>query len=82
VGRTARMGQAGEAILFLLPSEMGYLEWLAEAGCKVAQMNPDLALKALPPPPGKFVSSCSSPFPLSTTMQVSVMTSVKGTLGA
>ena len=30
VGRTARMGQQGEAVLFLLPSEAAYLDQLAQ----------------------------------------------------
>ena len=32
VGRTARMGSAGEALLFLLPSEAGYTAMLAARG--------------------------------------------------
>ena len=32
VGRTARMGSAGEALLFLLPSEAGYVSMLAARG--------------------------------------------------
>ena len=44
VGRTARMGRVGEALLFLLPSERGYLERLAAAG---AQLEPADVLPAL-----------------------------------
>ena len=65
------MGQAGEAVLYLLPSEMGYLEWLAEAGCKVEPMDPEEALRALPPSPGRFVilfSLSFFPFFLSLAM--------------
>lgn len=64
------MGQAGEAVLYLLPSEMGYLEWLAEAGCKVESMDPEEALRALPPPPGRFesLSLLSAHFPPSSAL--------------
>ena len=35
VGRTARMGSAGEAMLFLLPSEAGYVDLLAQRSVKL-----------------------------------------------
>lgn len=39
VGRTARMGQQGQAMLFLLPSEKGYIHKLQQHGVKVQQGN-------------------------------------------
>lgn len=50
------MGQAGEAILFLLPSEMEYLALLRSQGCKVQELSPDEATKDLPNLPMKAVS--------------------------
>ena len=53
VGRTARMGQQGEAILFLLPAEIGYLELLAKTGCRIAEMDLDSVMRALPAVPNQ-----------------------------
>ena len=39
VGRTARMGQQGRALLFLLPSEREYVEKLQRHGVQVQQGN-------------------------------------------
>ena len=39
VGRTARMGQHGRALLFLLPSERGYVDKLQQHGVQVQQGN-------------------------------------------
>jgi len=38
VGRTARMGQQGEALLFLMPAEMPYLQLLQQHGVKLMQV--------------------------------------------
>lgn len=48
VGRTARMGQAGEAVLFLLPSEAPYLPLLGGHGVRLATLPLDPVLAALP----------------------------------
>lgn len=48
VGRTARMGQQGEALLFLLHSELLYLDLLQQRGMKVQQEGPDAVLRCLP----------------------------------
>lgn len=42
------MGQQGEAVLFLLPSEMGYLSMLQSAGCNIQELSLDEALQSLP----------------------------------
>ena len=39
VGRTARMGQQGRAVLFLLPTERGYVDKLQQHGLQVQQGN-------------------------------------------
>lgn len=39
VGRTARMGQQGRALLFLLPSEREYVDKLQGHGVQVQQGN-------------------------------------------
>ncbi|KAF8071155.1 RH17 [Scenedesmus sp. PABB004] len=52
VGRTARMGQRGEALLFLLPSEAPYAPLLADAGVALTRAAPGAMLGCLPPPPG------------------------------
>lgn len=39
VGRTARMGQQGRAVLFLLPAERGYVDKLQQHGVQVQQGN-------------------------------------------
>lgn len=36
VGRTARLGQAGEALLFLSPSERGYVDYLKGKGLQIS----------------------------------------------
>ena len=48
VGRTARMGQTGEALLFLLPGERAYLGRLAAAGMHMEPANVLPALDLLP----------------------------------
>jgi len=52
VGRTARVGHSGEALLFLLPSELKYVDLLAARGVKLVQ-QPLLGL--LPGLPGGAV---------------------------
>ena len=47
------MGQQGEAILFLLPAEIGYLELLAKTGCRIAEMDLDGVMRALPAVPNQ-----------------------------
>ena len=39
MGRTARMGQQGRAMLFLLPSEQGFVEKLQQHGVQMQQGN-------------------------------------------
>lgn len=48
MGRTARLGQQGEALLFLLPSERGYLTHLAAAGHALQELPLLPLLDALP----------------------------------
>lgn len=48
VGRTARMGQQGEALLFLLPSEMPYVQLLLQQGMKLTQEQLAGLLQCLP----------------------------------
>lgn len=47
-GRSARMGQAGEALLFLLPTEVDYLPLLARHGVKLNSLPLDPVLATLP----------------------------------
>lgn len=49
VGRTARAGGRGKAVLFLSPDELGYMDLLrARAGVNFEQLNlPDLMLTSL-----------------------------------
>ncbi|KAJ3018163.1 ATP-dependent RNA helicase dbp7 [Thoreauomyces humboldtii] len=47
VGRTARLGRAGTALLFLLPSELGYVEVLAGQGFVVTETPADGLLSHL-----------------------------------
>ncbi|KAJ3048701.1 ATP-dependent RNA helicase dbp7 [Rhizophlyctis rosea] len=47
IGRTARLGREGRAILFLLPSEMEYLVVLRDQALKVEEMKADDVLKEL-----------------------------------
>ncbi|KAI9319299.1 P-loop containing nucleoside triphosphate hydrolase protein [Dichotomocladium elegans] len=46
-GRTARLGQSGNATIFLLPSEMEYVEMLKAQGLSVAQLDIESVLKYL-----------------------------------
>ncbi len=48
VGRTARLGREGEALLFLLPSERGYLAQLEAAGHALQELPLLPLLDALP----------------------------------
>ena len=48
VGRTARMGKVGEAMLFLMPSERGYLDNLETRGVQLRPLNVLPALDLLP----------------------------------
>jgi ATP-dependent RNA helicase DDX31/DBP7 len=48
VGRTARMGQQGEALLFLLPSELPYVQLLQQHGMQLAQEKAGDLLRTLP----------------------------------
>ncbi|CAG8687221.1 14409_t:CDS:1 [Ambispora leptoticha] len=47
VGRTARLGKGGEAILFLLPSEVGYVDSLEDQGINTQNVQVDTVLKNL-----------------------------------
>jgi ATP-dependent RNA helicase DDX31/DBP7 len=48
VGRTARLGATGEALIFLMPSEKGYVEYLEARGIAVAEEKAGVSLdKAL-----------------------------------
>ncbi|KAF6251247.1 DEAD-domain-containing protein [Scenedesmus sp. NREL 46B-D3] len=53
VGRTARMGQQGEALLFLLPSEMPYAQLLQQQGVRLGQEQSGMLLQCLPALVGK-----------------------------
>jgi superfamily II DNA/RNA helicase len=48
VGRTARMGQHGEALLFLLKSEVPYIDLLQQRGMQLQQERPEAVLRCLP----------------------------------
>lgn len=48
VGRTARMGQQGDALIFLLPSELPYVQMLKQRGVQVMQELAGNLLKCLP----------------------------------
>ncbi|KAF9909208.1 ATP-dependent RNA helicase dbp7 [Linnemannia zychae] len=50
VGRTARLGRDGEAMLFLLPSEVKYLELLTAQGLPNEEVSVTTILKRLAPP--------------------------------
>lgn len=39
VGRTARAGKSGKALLFLMPNELGYLNILKESKCVLSEYN-------------------------------------------
>ncbi|KAJ2814281.1 ATP-dependent RNA helicase dbp7, partial [Coemansia furcata] len=47
VGRTARLGRVGEAILFLLPSESAYLTLLQEKGLRPSDESMESVLKLM-----------------------------------
>ncbi|KAJ2602616.1 ATP-dependent RNA helicase dbp7 [Coemansia sp. RSA 1286] len=47
VGRTARLGRVGEAILFLLPSESGYLRLLQDKGLRPDDESMESVLKLM-----------------------------------
>lgn len=47
VGRTARIGKEGNALLFLLPSESGYVPLLEENGIRLQQLKADHILQTL-----------------------------------
>lgn len=49
MGRTARMGKVGEAVLFLMPSEREYLKNLEARGVQLRPLNVLPALDLLPP---------------------------------
>jgi len=56
VGRTARMGSAGEALLFLLPSEAGYVAMLAARGVALQAQPLMPLLDCLDRPDGREVT--------------------------
>ncbi|KAI9100594.1 P-loop containing nucleoside triphosphate hydrolase protein [Phlyctochytrium arcticum] len=47
IGRTARLGRAGEALVFLLPSEAAYLDVLKKEGLKLTQVSHETLLANL-----------------------------------
>ncbi|CAG8470704.1 5565_t:CDS:2 [Ambispora gerdemannii] len=49
VGRTARLGKDGEAMLFLLPSEVGYIDSLEARGINTKNVQVDTVLRNLTP---------------------------------
>jgi len=48
VGRTARMGQRGESIMLLLPSELDYVKLLRSKGVSINRTNAEQVLRSLP----------------------------------
>ena len=48
-GRTARLGERGDALLFLLPSERAYQSKLTSAGIEIKEISHNTALAALLP---------------------------------
>ena len=54
VGRTARMGQQGMAMLLLLPQEVGYIQKLQQQGVKLQEQALLPLLDQLPPPGAGF----------------------------
>lgn len=48
VGRTARMGQQGEAVLFLLPSELPYVQLLEAKGMRLQEERAADLVRTLP----------------------------------
>ena len=49
VGRTARSGAGGQALLFLLRSELGYLKTLSARGLQLQRVAPEALMKGLRP---------------------------------
>nr|CAH0110851.1 unnamed protein product [Daphnia galeata] len=47
VGRTARVGKCGQAVIFLAPPETDFIHRLANRGISVVEKNPDAILKTL-----------------------------------
>lgn len=47
VGRTARVGKCGQALLFLAPAEAGFVQRLAGRGVAMTETSPDVLLKSL-----------------------------------
>lgn len=54
------MGQKGEAVLFLLPFEMEYLDLLGQAGVKIRELGLEQVHTALPQPDGVSQPELSS----------------------
>lgn len=48
-GRTARLGEKGDALLFLLPSEKPYVKYLERTGASMTEISSDTGLAALLP---------------------------------
>lgn len=42
------MGKKGEAVLFLLPAELGYLDLLRKAGVEISELDLDKVFASLP----------------------------------
>jgi len=61
VGRTARLGREGEALLFLLPSERGYLAHLEAAGHALQELPLLPLLDALPGGPVRPCGALARP---------------------
>eukprot|EP00941_MAST-03F_sp_MAST-3F-sp1_P004369 g4369.t1 len=47
VGRTARSGACGQSLLFVLPSEMGYVSALKKKGLELTQLAPGALMRGL-----------------------------------
>lgn len=60
VGRTARMGQQGTAMLLLLPQEVGYIQKLQQQGVKLQEQALLSLLDQLPQPKAGFKVGPSS----------------------
>ena len=59
VGRTARIGSEGEALLFLLPSEVKYISALEAKNIEIKKLGLFDILKYLDPKSGKKYNQCS-----------------------
>lgn len=57
VGRTARLDQAGKALLFLLPSEIAMLDLLKAKGIPITSLYPKIANGQPLPPPKRPIRS-------------------------